>query len=697
MISTQYINLNMVPSGVLPVLYCSQYDVGRPLGVVVYNRSEPVDLSGYTCTIEATRTDGTAITTAVTVDNNIGAFVTTATMTNQADKYPAKLVLFDSNSRRVASLAFMLCVTPATMDENAESIEEDESLYQQYTRTVQTLIVDIRENITDLKNHTAWYVTPEDYGAVGDGVTDDTAAVQAAIRYALEHNVDFRAPSKAYGISSTITLLTTAEAQKNAVIDFCGAELNVLSDITDALLCKTSDSGFGNDAARWTRTVRNLVINCKEKAQNGIHHVMGRNLWYENVTVNDVKSCGLLVDGNVKVDKFTVVKNLDVYHTYVDTYGIIINATDCKLRNVRCRDAKYGIKLAAASNFLDDVHCWLISPLPIPGSICFDVNNGFQYFIGCYADTYETGWDFSDNDNHQSLIGCQFYPNPEFYNDTSDTTAPTIFKFRSMDGANERVNIVGFVYDTSGYYQTTGKKVNFSNYAAEDLTGTKYAAYDALNKAFNDYSLNGIPQKAHGIGESLKNLSMQSVVFITDDLNNYKEPGFFGVFRAASAHFPTLCKESCMLMVMTSSAQNNDIVQVAFGIRSVPYIATRTYSMFSEMWTDWTGTLHTPSPYSTDVSIVSGGYTIDASGTVNVNIRFKVTNGTDSILFTDMPKPASDHHAYLPIYSMDTNPTIVLSDIANTQKLSVFAPSGGSATLTPGEWSISGSYMFTRE
>lgn len=150
MISTQYIKLNMIPSGVMPVLYCSQYDVGRPLGMVVYNGGEAVDLDGYTCTIEATRTDGTAITAAVTTDDNIGAFVTTATMTNEVDKYQAKLVLFDSNSRRVASLAFIMCITAATMDENAESIEEDASLYQQFTGAVQALIAEIREDILAL-------------------------------------------------------------------------------------------------------------------------------------------------------------------------------------------------------------------------------------------------------------------------------------------------------------------------------------------------------------------------------------------------------------------------------------------------------------------------------------------------------------------------------------------------------------------
>lgn len=145
--NTQYINLNMVPSGVLPVMHCSQYDIGRPLGVVVYDGNTPMDMSAYTVTVEATRTDGTAITAAVTTEGNVGAFVTTATMTNKEDLYDAQLVIVDGNSNRIASLPFMMHVVKAAMDENAEAIEEDASLYQQYTGTVQALIAQMRTEL----------------------------------------------------------------------------------------------------------------------------------------------------------------------------------------------------------------------------------------------------------------------------------------------------------------------------------------------------------------------------------------------------------------------------------------------------------------------------------------------------------------------------------------------------------------------
>lgn len=147
MINTQYINLNMTPSGVLPVLHCSQYDIGRPLGVVVYDGSAEMDLDDYTVTIEATRTDGTPITAAVTTDGNIGAFATTATMTNKDDLYPAQLVIVDGDSNRVASLSFMMRVVKAAMDENSEAIEEDAPLYQQYNAAIQALIAAVRADL----------------------------------------------------------------------------------------------------------------------------------------------------------------------------------------------------------------------------------------------------------------------------------------------------------------------------------------------------------------------------------------------------------------------------------------------------------------------------------------------------------------------------------------------------------------------
>ena len=160
--NTQYIRLNMVPAGVLPVMHVSQFDIGRPLGVVVYDGSAEMGLDDYTVTIEATRTDGTPITAAVTTDGNVGAFAATATMTNKDDLYPAQLVIVDGDSNRVASLPFMMRVVKAAMNENSEAIEEDAPLYQQYNSSLQALISTIKTTLdADIAAETAARVTAD--------------------------------------------------------------------------------------------------------------------------------------------------------------------------------------------------------------------------------------------------------------------------------------------------------------------------------------------------------------------------------------------------------------------------------------------------------------------------------------------------------------------------------------------------------
>lgn len=147
MIETQYVHVDMVPSGTPPVVYMSQYDVGRPVGLVVYASGVTVNLDPYVCSIEATRSDGAAVTVSVNTTGNTGVFSTTATMTNIADRYPAQLVIVDSNEQRVASIPLIFCVIPAAMDENAIEVAEDASLYQQYTTAVQAQIAGFRADL----------------------------------------------------------------------------------------------------------------------------------------------------------------------------------------------------------------------------------------------------------------------------------------------------------------------------------------------------------------------------------------------------------------------------------------------------------------------------------------------------------------------------------------------------------------------
>lgn len=429
MINTQYINLNMVPSGVLPILYISQYDIGRPLGMVVYNGGEAVDLDTYTVTIEATRTDGTPITAAVTTDGNIGAFVTTATMTNKADKYLAKLVIFDSQSNRVASLAFVMCVTPKTMDENAESIEEDKSLYQQYTGTVQTLIADIREDIEEINDQLngdpyqmvyikgdasglAWQkmcVTPEMFGAVGDGTHDDTTALQAAVNYGFSNKLAVYLTKK-YLITSPLVIKGT-----NATVTGKGSVLlgnGSARIIAGATLTHVIETAPGADDIRaYGITVKDITIDGVDQATDGFYSGYAfAGCVLENVIIRRC-TIGLHINGNCYLNSFNAIRT-----SYCTNYGIYFENGN----NTSNVFNKCYVESSVNAYRINGQYCSMISCCAdnITGTV-FNLLSFNGTLVGCgsEAKNFTCMFDVSNN-SKVNVIGGMFWGNPnlaEYY------------------------------------------------------------------------------------------------------------------------------------------------------------------------------------------------------------------------------------------------------------------------------------------
>ena len=60
--------------------------------------------------------------------------------------------------------------------------------------------------LTTLENLTNSFVTPEMFGAVGDGVTDDYQAIQDCVDYAFAHNARVEFARKTYAVSDTVKL-----------------------------------------------------------------------------------------------------------------------------------------------------------------------------------------------------------------------------------------------------------------------------------------------------------------------------------------------------------------------------------------------------------------------------------------------------------------------------------------------------------
>jgi len=141
----------------------------------------------------------------------------------------------------------------------------------------------------------------KDFGAIGDGVADDTAAIQAALTYAFSHAEPFPSvylPSGNYKISDELDRSGNGnyvdiygDGQRNTIIT-----VDASADLFNSVLY-LADSG---DVAGRT-TVRDLTINCSDKAIYGIDAQSMRFWTLQNVEIKSAQTAGVM-GGNWSTD-----------------------------------------------------------------------------------------------------------------------------------------------------------------------------------------------------------------------------------------------------------------------------------------------------------------------------------------------------------------------------------------------------------
>ena len=326
-------------------------------------------------------------------------------------------------------------------------------------------------------------VCPEQFGARGDGVTDDADYIQSAFDYAKSAEMGFTCNKKTYAISHAITLLTTERDEGNnpLSVDFGGATFKAIASMDEMLLMDTGS--FATDVNRTKRSISNLLLDCNELANYGVYHKWGRNTTYSGMSIHNARACAFYADGQVFINGLFIDRRMYNYRNI----GIQLNMSDNKLENVRIRDSYKAVVINGASTFCINVHPWMINEA-LPGSICFECNSSHNYFIGCYADTYETSFKFTTTSN-QYVIGSKVFINPDFYNDETDATPPTVFDVVSSTAYNE-VKIIGFEVDCYNYRLATSKLTHFTNI---EVTETANNSYAALNKYLESGNIDNRP------------------------------------------------------------------------------------------------------------------------------------------------------------------------------------------------------------
>lgn len=265
-----------------------------------------------------------------------------------------------------------------------------------------------------LKYHNKDFVTPESFGAIGNGIYDDTFAIKEAVAYCIENNVSLHGMhEKVYCVSEQIDITNS----KGIIIDFDWATIKAIADI-DSIL-KFDGTGISDNSYN-INGIRNIKLDCANRT-GGFYCPRAYKTSFIDFAILNVRTFGIKLDagGGFNASNGAIIGQ----KTSNECVGIYLNTSDCTFTNVGGIDCHKGI-YNAGTNFYYHCHFWLSGNCT--GSLYFDHMSGFASLVGCCADTYERSY-LSHTDYDIALVNCTFYINPNLYD--SDVK-PTVFNFR---------------------------------------------------------------------------------------------------------------------------------------------------------------------------------------------------------------------------------------------------------------------------
>ena len=278
-------------------------------------------------------------------------------------------------------------------------------------------------------------ITPETFGCVGDGVTDDTEALQKAFDFCLANNRQLIAhKGKTYAVSKTIMAHTTNDIQ----IDFGGAVIKAIKPMEHIIDLDNYDIP---DRIGHSSVVNNLVLDC-DSMSGGVYCPRAAKT-----------SFNFLMVRNCSLKAFRVVKGYEVFvtnsHIHCTTgpesYGIYMDTGDCHFDNIVIINAHTAIFQLTSINFYDKIHSWLSKN--VEGSVFVHLVDGLAHFEQSYCDTAEKGY-VIDGPSVLRLIGCYYYNNPRCYDSPNP---PVIFHFTKPELTKQAtISLEGTSFNTGG-------------------------------------------------------------------------------------------------------------------------------------------------------------------------------------------------------------------------------------------------------
>lgn len=220
------------------------------------------------------------------------------------------------------------------------------------------------QNIVSLVNATK-EVYPESFGAVGDGTTDDTQALQDAIDYAYTNKVNVRLGNKTYKITEPLIIYGNPDpAGKATEIKGNGIGKSIIIKTTNTAKSDGSGNTFdavfivskqGTGAGCHNIRIENLSIKGSSTAHHGIASKLpfvGSEL--KRLSIEDFTDSGIRFEGNTYLDKITQVRTYQCGTGFYIYGGINTSLVLANCYSVSCAN---GYKISGSYSQLDSPAC----------------------------------------------------------------------------------------------------------------------------------------------------------------------------------------------------------------------------------------------------------------------------------------------------------------------------------------------------
>lgn len=243
---------------------------------------------------------------------------------------------------------------------------------------------DKENRLAKIENELKNVIHVEEFGAKGDGVTDDTIAIRKCFEYVMSVGGTVNFSGRTYCVSEELLI------NKIMNVNFNGATLkkigcSVIDSVIKIRQLIDGDSPLEFDGAMYGRMgyYNNLTIDCNGTSKYGFWIYQANRGKIDNIEVFNATEVGI----NIRSCHELAVTNIRAQSCPV---GLRIESTDVNLRGYYARFCKIGIENLGGSNFYSDVHCWNYEET-YRDSI-FMVSNAPFMMDNCYSDTYETSF-----------------------------------------------------------------------------------------------------------------------------------------------------------------------------------------------------------------------------------------------------------------------------------------------------------------